>query len=279
MQGFFETEKKNPMTPLAQHPVIIDTHAHYDDAQYDPDRGELLAGFPAQGVGRVINASAEYEDLDAVLQLTETYSHVFATVGVHPTEVMALEREGDAAMARMEALCAREKVVAVGEIGLDYHYDEPPRDLQERWFRAQIAMAKRVGLPVEIHSRDAAADTLRILKETDACANGGDMHCYSYSLEVAKQVLDMGFYLGIGGVVTFKNAKKLKEVVAYMPLDRILLETDAPYLAPEPHRGTRNSSAYLTGVVEEIARLKEISPERVIEATCENARRLFPKLY
>lgn len=256
--------------------MIIDTHAHYDDPQYDEDREELLAGFPAQGIGRVILSTSDLPSIAAVPALAARYGHVYCSVGIHPQEA------GDAAetdfLAVKEAL-QREKVVAVGEIGLDYHYDDgPDKELQKLWFRRQIGLAREAGLPVVIHSRDAAKDTVDLLREEKIGETGCDMHCYSYTKETARELLEIGCYLGIGGVVTFKNAKKLKEVVEYAPLERLLLETDAPYLAPVPYRGKRNSSAYLPYVAEEIARIKGIAAERVIEVTENNARKLFPRM-
>ena len=170
---------------------------------------------------------------------------------------------------------ADEKAVAVGEIGLDYYWPEPDRGLQQHWFRRQLSLARETGLPVVIHSREAAADTLRILKEEKAEEIGGVIHCFSYSVEMAREFMKLGFYIGIGGVVTFKNAKKLKEVAAAIPLDRILLETDCPYLAPVPYRGKRNSSLYLPLVADQIAVLRGITPEEVIRATEENAERMY----
>ena len=165
--------------------------------------------------------------------------------------------------------------MAVGEIGLDYYWDEPAREIQKKWFERQIALAREVKLPMIVHSRDAAQDTLEVLKAGNAQEVGGVIHCFSYGIEMAREYLDMGFYIGIGGVVTFKNAKKLKEVAEYVPLDRILLETDCPYMAPEPHRGKRNSSLYLPHVAEKIAQIKGVSTEEVCRATLENAKKMY----
>ena len=175
----------------------------------------------------------------------------------------------------LKSLAADEKIVAIGEIGLDYHYDEPEREVQKKWFARQLDLAYELDMPIIIHSRDAAADTLDIMKEHHGDELNGVIHCFSYSPEMAQIYLDMGYYLGIGGVVTFKNSKKLKEVVKMTPLERIVLETDCPYLTPEPHRGKRNDSSYLKYVVECISKLKGISAEKIIKTTCENAVKMY----
>lgn len=252
--------------------MIFDTHAHYDDDAFQEDREELLAGLNAAGIGTVVNVGASIASTKTTLELAERYPFIYAAAGVHPSETAELDEEK---MKWLEEMCARPKVVAVGEIGLDYHWDEPEREIQRRWFREQIRLALRVNLPIIVHSRDAAKDTLDIIKEEKAAEAGGVIHCFSYSVEVAREYLDMGFCLGVGGVLTFKNAKKLREVVAYMPLDRLLLETDCPYMAPVPHRGERNSSVYLPFVVKAVSEIKGIPEEEVIEATEANARRMY----
>ena len=252
--------------------MIIDTHAHYDDDAFDEDREILLAGLQAAGIGTVVNIGASIDSTKTTLALAERYPFVYAAVGVHPSETAELDEER---MRWLEEMCARPKVVAVGEIGLDYHWDEPEREVQKHWFREQIRLARRVDLPVVVHSRDAAKDTLDIIKEEKAAEAGGVIHCFSYGVEVAREYLDMGFYLGVGGVLTFKNAKKLREVVAYMPVDRLLLETDCPYMAPTPHRGERNSSMYLPLVVKAVGEIKGLSEEEVIAVTEANARRMY----
>ena len=206
------------------------------------------------------------------LKLAHQYDFVYAAVGVHPSDTQELD---DSKLEELREMSRDSKCVAIGEIGLDYHWPEPGRDLQKQWFRKQIQLARQEGLPVVIHSRDAAADTLQILKEENAAENGGVVHCFSYSAEVAKQCVDMGFFIGVGGVITFKNGRKLREAVELLPMDKILIETDCPYLAPEPHRGHRNSSFYLPLVVEAIAELKGISKEEVISITEENAKRMY----
>ena len=201
--------------------------------------------------------------------MSEQYPFIYAAVGVHPSDTEELNEEK---MAWLKEVSKKEKVVAIGEIGLDYYWSEPDREIQKKWFIRQMELAQEVNLPVIIHSRDAAQDTIEILKQFPA---NGVIHCYSYTKESAKEFLKMGYYFGIGGVLTFKNAKKLKEAVMEIPMDRILLETDSPYLAPEPNRGKRNSSLNIPYVVKELAQLKGITEEEVINITTENTKRLF----
>ena len=250
--------------------MIFETHAHYDDEKFDEDRAELLSSMQENGIGRIINVSANLESLENTRKLMEAYPFIYGAFGLHPDEVGDLNED---VMERMRGLCRLEKAVAVGEIGLDYYWDKENHEKQQYWFRRQIALAREEKLPMI--SREAAADTLRVMKEEKSEEIGGVIHCFSYSAEMAEEYLKMGFYLGIGGVVTFKNAKKIKEVVQMAPMERILLETDSPYLAPVPYRGKRNSSLYLPYVVREIAEIKGISEEEVIEMTEKNAVRLF----
>ena len=252
--------------------MIFETHAHYDDEKFDEVRAELLSSMQENGIGRIINVSANLESLENTRKLMEAYPFIYGAFGLHPDEVGDLNED---VMERMRGLCRLEKAVAVGEIGLDYYWDKENHEKQQYWFRRQIALAREEKLPMIIHSREAAADTLRVMKEEKSEEIGGVIHCFSYSAEMAEEYLKMGFYLGIGGVVTFKNAKKIKEVVQMAPMERILLETDSPYLAPVPYRGKRNSSLYLPYVVREIAEIKGISEEEVIEMTEKNAVRLF----
>ena len=251
--------------------MIFDTHAHYDDEQFDGDRDELLKSMPDRGVGTIVDVSATYESCEKVLTLAGKYPHVYAAIGVHPDEVGELNEDK---IQHMKELCCNIKVVAVGEIGLDYYWDKEGHDLQKRWFIRQLDLAREMNKPVMIHSREAAADTMEIMKEHGKGLKGV-IHCYSYSLEMAREYVKMGYYIGVGGVVTFKNSKKLKEIVEEIPLESIVLETDCPYLAPTPFRGKRNSSLYLPYVVEAIAELKGISAEQVIEQTEKNARDLY----
>lgn len=252
--------------------MIFDTHAHYDDEQFDEDRDELLASMQACGVEAVTNIGASLATSQNTIELTKKYPFVYGAIGVHPNEVDELNEDGIAWLKENSAL---PKIVAVGEIGLDYYWDEPGREVQKKWFLRQLELAREVKLPVVIHSRDAAKDTLDIMKSFHAENLGGVIHCFSYTKEMAREYLNMGFYLGIGGVVTFKNAKKLKEVVEYMPMEQMVLETDCPYLSPVPNRGKRNSSLNLPYVVEEVARLKEISVDEVIDITNRNAKTMY----
>ena len=252
---------------------IFDSHAHYDDDAFDADRETLLSALPEQGIGLLMNPGCSLASSRAASALADRYDYIYAAVGSHPD---AADEVNDAVLEEYRALCKlNPKIKAIGEIGLDYYWDKENHEKQEYWFRRQIALAREEKLPMIIHSREAAADTLRVMKEEKSEEIGGVIHCFSYSVEMAEEYLKMGFYLGIGGVVTFKNAKKIKEVVQMAPMERILLETDSPYLAPVPYRGKRNSSLYLPYVVQEIAELKGILEEEVIETTEKNAVRLF----
>lgn len=255
--------------------MIIDTHAHYDDKAFDEDREKVLADLPDQGIRRVINSGSDLEACRRTIELMEQYSFVYGSLGIHPCDTVDLTEEDMEWLARQSHL---EKCVAIGEIGLDYYWDEPERPLQRKWFVRQLQLAQEVGLPVVIHSREAAQDTVELMQAEHAERSGGVIHCYSYSKELARTFLDMGFYFGIGGVVTFKNGRKLKETVEYLPLDRILLETDSPYLSPVPNRGKRNDSRNLPYVVAQIAQIKGITVQEVEQITTENALRLYPKL-
>ena len=252
--------------------MIFESHAHYDDEAFDEDREALLSSFAEHGIGTVINIGASMSGSEATVKLAEQYPFFYGAVGVHPSEVEELDEDS---FERLRTLCGHKKVVAVGETGLDYHYPEPAVALQKEWFARQLTLAGEVNLPVIIQSREAAKDTLDIMQALRAGEIGGVVHCFSYAKEMAREYLSMDFYFGIGGVITFKNAKKLKEAVEYIPIDKILLETDSPYLSPEPHRGERNSSLNLPYVAKEIAAIKGLSYEEVVERTEENARRLF----
>ncbi|MBO5098376.1 MAG: TatD family hydrolase [Agathobacter sp.] len=257
--------------------MIFETHAHYDDDRFAEDRDEILKSLPEAGIGIVINSGASVESTRDTVELAKKYEHVYAAVGVHPSEIAELD-EGFFDWMREQA--SWEKTVAIGEIGLDYYWDKEP-EVQERqryWFGRQIELARETGLPIIVHSRDAAADTMQVMKEHHAEEIPGVIHCYSYSKEMALEFIKMGYYIGVGGVVTFKNAKKLIETVEAIPLTRILLETDCPYMAPEPYRGKRNSSLYLPYVVERIAQIKGVTPEEVERVTENNARILFSKV-
>lgn len=252
--------------------MIFETHAHYDDEAFDTDRDSLLSSMAENGIGTIVNATASRKTVEQSLELAKKYPFIYTTIGVHPSDSAEMDEEE---LNWLEEMCAYEKAVAVGEIGLDYHYDEPSKDIQKKWFEAQLDLARRVKLPVIIHSRDAAKDTMDIMNSMKAEEIGGDIHCFSYSVEVAREYLNMGFFIGVGGVITFKNGRKLREVVEYAPIEQIILETDSPYLAPEPYRGKRNSSLNLPLVAAKIAEIKGLTTEKVIEITEENARRLY----
>ena len=254
--------------------MIFETHAHYDDERFAEDRGELLAQLPSLGIGKVINVASTIPSIEECVDLGRRCDLIYAAVGVHPSE---LEGMSEDVIEKMRKLAAWEKTVAIGEIGLDYYWEKDP-DVQKNqrdWFVRQMELAREVDLPVIIHSRDAAEDTLTLMKELHAERIPGVIHCYSYSPELAREYVKMGYYIGVGGVVTFKNAKKLVQAVAETPMERILLETDSPYLAPEPHRGHRNDSRELVYVVEKIAEIKGITSEEVEDITWDNALRLF----
>ena len=251
---------------------IFDTHAHYDDEAFDEDRDALLAELPENGIARVVNVGASLASCGRTIELMNRYNYIYGAIGVHPSETAELN---DEAFEWLRQQCQLEKCVAVGEIGLDYYWDEPDRELQKKWFRRQLNLARELAKPVIIHSRDAAKDTVDLMTEEHAEEIGGVIHCYSYTKETAEVFLKMGFYFGIGGVLTFKNAKKLKEAVAYIPLDRIVLETDCPYLAPEPNRGKRNSSLNIPYVVKALAEIKGVEEETVRKAAWENAHKLY----
>lgn len=252
--------------------MIFDTHAHYDDEAFNEDRDRLLESLGDYGIEAVVNIGASIQSTKNTLELMKRYPFVYGVVGVHPSESAELDEN---LMIWLKEVAARDKVVAIGEIGLDYYWDEPDREIQKHWFERQLELARETGLPVVIHSRDAAKDTLDMMKSQKAGDMGGVIHCFSYGVEMAREYLDMGFYLGIGGVLTFKNAKKLKEVVDYMPMDRLVLETDCPYLSPVPNRGKRNSSLNLPYVVEAVAEIKGLTPEEVVEITNRNARKMY----
>lgn len=252
--------------------MIFDTHAHYDDEAFDEDRGKLLSQMKDRGVEYIVNVGASVASSAKTLELTEKYSFVFGAAGVHPSETAGLTLRD---IEWIREIAEKEKIVAIGEIGLNYYWPEPDKEIQKKWFREQLKLAEETRLPVIIHSRDAAADTLEILKEWEAHRTKGVIHCFSYSWEIAREYLAMDYYFGIGGVLTFKNAKKLKEAVIHIPMEKILLETDCPYLAPEPHRGKRNQSEYIFYVAEQLAELKSISREEVLEITNNNAKRFY----
>ena len=256
--------------------MIFETHAHYDDDKFTEDRDELILAVHESGVHPIINVGASIHSTQTTLELARHYPFIYAAVGVHPSDVADLNED---TFAWLKEQTTYAKTVAVGEIGLDYYWDKEA-DVQEKqryWFGRQLQLAREANLPVIIHSRDAAADTLQVMKDNHAETIPGVIHCYSYSPELAQEFVRMGYYIGVGGVVTFKNAKKLVETVQTIPMERILLETDSPYMAPEPHRGTRNDSRNIPYVIAKIAELKGITPQAVERITEENAYRLFTK--
>lgn len=255
--------------------MIFDTHAHYDDRQFDSDREELLNNMKTRGIGNIVNAASDFKSLRANRELTEKYPFMYCTSGIHPTEIDGLSIEDT--LKEVESLALSPKCLAIGEIGLDYHWVKEPekRETQKTWFNAQLDLAERLDMPVVIHSRDASEDTLEILKNAAERGIICDIHCYSYSLETAITYAKMGFFIGVGGVVTFSNAKKLVETVEKIPLTRILTETDCPYLAPNPFRGERNDSTFLPYVIRKIAEIKGLTEAEVIEVTEQNAKEFY----
>lgn len=252
--------------------MIFDTHAHYDDEQFDTDREQLLASMKEAGIGNIVNVGANMASSQNSLDLADKYDFIYAAVGVHPSDSAELSDEN---LEKLRKMSAHDKCLAIGEIGLDYYWPEPDHEIQKMWFRRQLQLAREVKKPVIIHSREAAQDTVSIMKEENAGEIGGVVHCFSYSKEVAQECVDMGFYVGIGGVITFKNGRKLKEVAEVIPMEMILLETDCPYLSPEPFRGKRNSSLNLPYVVKALSEIKGISPEEVINISEKNAREMY----
>jgi len=253
--------------------VIFDTHAHYDDERFDEDRFELLEELHKSGIKYILNAASDIESTKMGIMLAEKYDFVYTAAGIHPHNAKAANQNTMRELENLINSC--KKVVAVGEIGLDYHYDFSPREVQKECFITQINLAKKLNLPIIIHNRESHKDVMDIIKAEDAKAVGGVFHCYSGSVEMAREVLKNNFYISFSGVVTFKNAKKIIDVVKFVPDDMFLVETDCPYLAPEPFRGKRNHSGYLPYIIQKIAEIKGLSYEKVAELTMENGRRLF----
>ena len=251
--------------------MIFDTHAHYDDEAFDDDREKLLERMQNRGVEYIVNVGANIASCKTTIGLTRRFPYVYGALGIHPDEVSELTEDD---YNWLERSINKPKIVAVGEIGLDYHWNDN-KEMQIAAFERQMNMARKAELPIVVHSRDAAQDTYEVMKSNKAHEIGGVVHCFSYAKEMAEKFLDMGFYLGIGGVITFNNAKKLREVVKYMPMEKMVIETDCPYLTPEPNRGKRNDSFYLPYVVNKIAEIKELSPSEVIDITSENAKDLY----
>lgn len=251
--------------------MLFDTHAHYDDEAFDADREALLAAMPEKNVGLIVNPGCTVETSRQAVALAEQFSYVYAAVGIHPENCGDFTDED---IAVLRQLAQHDKVVAIGEIGLDYYWEEnPPRDWQQMVLRKQMALAEELKLPVIIHDRDAHADTLAIVKEFPQVR--GVFHCYSGSVEDARTLLKMGWMLSFNGAITFKNARKAPEVIAEVPMDRIMIETDSPYLTPVPYRGKRNDSGYVYLVAEKIAEIKGMTAREVEEITFENGKRFF----
>lgn len=252
--------------------MLFDSHAHYNDRRFSEDVDEILSSMQKNNVGMILNSCSDIAEIPDILKLCEKYPFMYASIGVHPHEAEGL-KESD--MDILREYSKHEKVKAIGEIGLDYFYDHSPRDTQKIWFARQIELAKELNMPVVIHDRDAHKDCMDILRAHNISEVGGVFHCYAGSVEMAKEILGWGMYIAFGGSLTFKKSVKPKEVAAYVPLDRIVIETDCPYLTPEPHRGKRNSSLYIHYVAEKLAEIKGISVEAVENATFENAKKLF----
>ncbi len=250
--------------------MYFDSHAHLDDRRFDEDREQIFAELPARGVGLIMNIGCDLESSLQSVALAHRYPFVYAAVGSHPDDAAQVD---EARLALYRQLCVDEKVKAIGEIGLDYHYEDPTRDVQLPAFRKQLELARELGLPVIVHEREAHADGMELIRQFPDVT--GVFHCYSGSLEQAKELVKRGWYIGFTGVITFKNARKAVEVAEWLPLDRILIETDCPYMAPEPYRGRRNDSRLVPLVAAKLAEIKGVSPEEMGEITTENARRLF----
>lgn len=249
---------------------LFDTHVHMDDPRYDPDRDALLLGLAAQGVELIVNPSANMEESRAAVALSEKYPFVYAAVGVHPSETAGFS---EADCAELLRLAAKPKTVAIGEIGLDYHYDDTDKETQKRAFARQLELVKEAELPVIIHSRDACADTLELVRASGV--RRGVVHCFGGSAETAREYVDMGFHVSFTGVLTFKNAHRVREACAAVPLERLMIETDGPYMSPEPHRGERNEPGFVRFVAAKMAEIKGVSPDQLAEITFNNALKFF----
>lgn len=252
--------------------MLFDTHAHYYDTQYDEDRNEVIERARASGVESILTVSSDIASSIENISLAQRYDFIYAAIGVHPHNVLDLNNN---IISALTDFASYPKVVAIGEIGLDYFYDNSPREAQKIWFGKQISLAKSLKLPVIIHDRDAHEDTLSIIKSENARDVGGVLHCFTGSIEMAREVMNNNLMISIAGPVTFKNANKLLEVVKYVPEDMLLIETDCPYLTPEPHRGKRNESAYVKLIAEKIAKIKGKSCAQIEQITTSNAKRLF----
>ncbi|MFE8698798.1 TatD family hydrolase [Cytobacillus sp. FJAT-53684] len=252
--------------------MLFDTHVHLNAEQYKEDLEEVIERALNEGISRMVVVGFDRPTIEKAMELVEKYDFMYASVGWHPVDAIDMKDED---LLWIEELASHPKVVAIGEMGLDYYWDKSPKEIQKEVFRRQIQLAKKVKLPIVIHNREATADIVEILKEEGAEEVGGIMHCFSGSSETAKECVDMNFYISLGGPVTFKNAKKPKEVAEAIPLEKLLIETDCPYLAPHPYRGKRNEPSYVKLVAEQIAEIKGLSLEEVAEVTTANAQKLF----
>ena len=252
--------------------MFFDTHAHYYDSAFDPDRDALLSSLPEKGVALVVCPGCDLESSQAAVHLAERYPYLYAAAGLHPEN---LEGATLTDLDQVKALCAHPKVVAVGEIGLDYYWVKTPQDRANSrdFFDAQLSLAQEMDLPAIVHDRDAHQDTLDLVRAHPGCR--GVFHCYAGSLEQAKILLDLGWMLSFTGNITFHNARRAPEILRWLPLDRLMLETDAPYMAPEPYRGSRCDSSMIPRIAETVAQLKGIDPQQVLQVTLENGKRLF----
>lgn len=255
---------------MSDYSFLYDTHAHIDDEQYNDDRNEIIEKIKNASVGLVNNIGADMASSRYGIMLAEEHDFLYATVGVHPSETKNLTEDD---IAELRRLAGHEKVVAIGEIGLDYHYDDTDLDTQKKWFRAQLNLAKELDMPVVIHDRDSKGECLEILKESGV--KKAVIHCFSGSAETAKELIKLGFYISFTGVITFKNARRAIEALSVIPIERLFIETDSPYMAPEPFRGSRNDSSLVFRIAEKIAEVKGLTYEEVVERTTENAVKFF----
>jgi TatD DNase family protein len=252
--------------------MLFDTHVHLNDEQFKEDLEDVIQRAKEQKVEKMVVVGFDRPTITRAMELIEKYDFLYASIGWHPVDAIDMKEED---LQWIEELCSHPKVVALGEMGLDYHWDKSPKDIQKQVFRKQIQLARKVKLPIIIHNREATQDIIDILKEEHAHEVGGIMHCFSGSAETAKECVEMNFYISLGGPVTFKNAKKPKEVAVEVPFDRLLVETDCPYLAPHPYRGKRNEPGYVKLVAEQIAELRGVTLEEVANQTTANAKKLF----
>lgn len=252
--------------------LLFDTHAHYDDARFDEDRDEMIASLRASGVGAVVDIGCSFDSIPKALALAKKYDFIYASVGLHPNDAQAAE-DTEGTIEMLKEYLKDPKVLAIGEIGLDYHWDEPSREVQKKWFGIQLELAEETGYPVIIHDRDAHGDTLEIIRRHPKVT--GIFHSFSGSPEMAKELIERGYYISFSGVLTFKNAARLPEVAKAVPTDRMLIETDCPYLAPHPHRGKRNDSTLMRYTAEKLAEVKGMTYGEVCDITFENAKRVY----